>query len=603
MRTRMFQRRCAVNRSREEGVALVSALIMMAVMMAILTAYTTLTLSAFRTGKYSLATQQGFYAAEGGLNLRAEQVRAKFIGYLRPVGSGPSSAAPCSAGDPGSGDMQCMMYTIGKRHVYTYVKDVTKYAGSDPESGTVAPGDVYAGLNYQQYAYRVYSTAYNAATNEREASLYMDFQSRLVPLFQFAAFYQGDLEFHPGPPMTLDGRVHTNANLFLNAADTLSVTGKTTASQSIYRFGKDTRPCAGTVSFSGVAMPCVNGGSTDLTSDKVTGTLLAPFGKNVLDQQQVLTTPSMASLRPDPLSVLWSQADVRVVAQWNDAPAAPTFTVLRADRSVDAAASARLGSCGAVTASSLYDGREQKTISLMQVDQQKLMDCIGGGGFTAPNGSVLKIDDETGGGMVWHFSFTDADPAKAALINGDQPYPDAYGVQIVNAARLGPASGSRVLKGLTIVSNQPVYLRGDFNADAKKPAAVLADAINVLSSAADTPITGNKSGGVAAPTTVNAAFLSGIDVTTSSNFNGGLQNYVRFHESWSGVKMTYRGSFVSLGQSLHTAGRQAGAGVVNYYDPPDRDWGYDNDFNNASNLPPLTPRFVYLRQLLFARSW
>ncbi|AWN23200.1 hypothetical protein DKM44_08155 [Deinococcus irradiatisoli] len=596
----MPERRWTTDRSREQGVALVSALIMMAVLMAILAAYTTLTLSGVRSGKYSLATQQGFYAAEGGLNLRAEQVRAKFTGYLRPTGLGPSSAAPCSAGDPGSGDMRCVMYTIGQRRVYTYVRDITKYAGSDPESGTVAPGDVYAGLNYQQYAYRVYSAAYNAATNEREASLYMDFQSRLVPLFQFAAFYQGDLEFHPGPPMTLNGRVHTNGDLFLNAGNTLSVTGKTTASGSIYRFGKDGRPCAGSVSFSGIEMPCVNGSSTDLSADKVTGPLLAPFDRNVLDQQQVLTTPGMASLRPDPLSVLWMQADVRVVA---DPGAAPMFTVRRADRSLDTQATNRLNSCNAVKASSLYDGREQKTITLMQVDQQKLMDCISGGGFTAPNGSVLKIDDESGGGMVWNFSFTDADPAKAALINGGEPYPTAYGVEIVNAARLGPSSGSDALGGLTIVSNQQVYLRGDYNALAKKPSAVLADAINVLSSAADEPITGNKSTGQAAPTTVNAAFLSGIDVTTSSNYNGGLQNYIRFHESWSGVRMTYRGSFVSLGQSLHTVGRQAGAGIVNYYDPPDRDWGYDTDFNNASNLPPLTPRFVYLRQLLFARSW
>jgi hypothetical protein len=39
------------------------------------------------------------------------------------------------------------------------------------------------------------------------------------------------------------------------------------------------------------------------------------------------------------------------------------------------------------------------------------------------------------------------------------------------------------------------------------------------------------------------------------------------------------------------------------YTAPNRDWGYDTDFNSAENLPPLSPRFVYLKQELFVREF
>ncbi|GAA3999835.1 hypothetical protein GCM10022631_08450 [Deinococcus rubellus] len=609
---------------KDQGIAVVSVLIMMVVLMAILTAYFTLTLSELKTGRYSLAAQQGFYAAEGGLNLRAELVRATFVGYQRPVGnsptvpgpSNPTGPLPCTGSNLGSGDFICTPYTIGGRTVRTYVTDITKYVAGQPETGTVQPGDVYVGLNYQQYAYRVQSDAYNTKTGEKEASLFMNFQSRLVPLFQFAAFYTNDLEFHPGPPMTLNGRVHTNANLFLNSGAPLTINGKTTAGQSIYRFGKDGRSCdtAGSVVISSVTMPC-KGASRDLVNDKITGSLLTPFNKNVLDQQQALTVPTISSLRPDPANELWSKADLRIVAYKNGS----TFSlqVVNADKSINYPATLRLAACNpapspsvpipsqavAVKVGGLYDGREQKSMTVIEVDQKKLMDCIAGGGFTNGDNLPLTIDDATGGGLVWNFSFGDSNAAQDANINGTTAFPTAYGVKIINADALGTSSGATAIKGLTIVSNQQVYIKGNYNTINKKPAAVLADAVNVLSSAVNEPLTATISTGKAVPTTVNAAFLSGIDVTTSSNYNGGLQNYIRFHENWDTVSMTYLGSFVSLGTSLHTQGKQSGTGVAGYYNAPNRNWGYDTDFNNATNLPPLTPRFVYLRQLLFARSW
>jgi hypothetical protein len=41
----------------------------------------------------------------------------------------------------------------------------------------------------------------------------MDFKSRVVPLFQFAAFYEDDLEMDSQMPMSVSGPTHTNGDL------------------------------------------------------------------------------------------------------------------------------------------------------------------------------------------------------------------------------------------------------------------------------------------------------------------------------------------------------------------------------------------------------
>ncbi|MFK7604186.1 PilX N-terminal domain-containing pilus assembly protein [Deinococcus sp. SM5_A1] len=602
-----------------EGIALVTALIFMAVLLTVLTAYLTMSTTEARTSKASSNSVEGFYAAEGGLNLRAEQVRARFKGYRRPDGLSPSSAGgavPCTPGNMGSGDMACITYVIGGRNVTPYTQALN---GGVPNIGVVEPGDTYTGMNYQQYEYAVKSVATNAS-GEREANLEMKFQSRLVPLFQFAAFYNKDLEMHPGPAITLGGRVHTNANLYMNAGATLDVTGKTTAVGDIYRSGKDGRSCAGTVRFSTITMPCYAGGGPGI---KLPPSELTRFNGNVLSGQNLLTVPPMSSLAPDPTgannSELWSQADVRVVAK-KSLLGIFEFKVVKANGDPDLGATSTLQNCTPLNpplrlSTDFWDARENKYMTMIEVDQTSMMDCIQNTGmFTSASGNVLKADDVSGGGMAWHFSFDDGNPNTNAV--PDPPIATTatltnYGVKIRNAARLGPTSTAANLTGLTITTNQQLYTQGDYNTLNKKPAALIADAINILSNSVTSNITKiapTSNGPLASETAVNAAFLSGIDDTTApttSAYNGGLQNYTRFHENWStnSIFMRYRGSFVSLGNSIHVNGRQTGTGSTTRYSAPQRDWNFDTDFNDANKLPPLTPRFVYLRQLLFARNW
>ena len=109
--------------------------------------------------------------------------------------------------------------------------------------------------------------------------------------------------------------------------------------------------------------------------------------------------------------------------------------------------------------------------------------------------------------------------------------------------------------------------------------------------------------------TINAAVLSGTSTTGNIEgsggqggaYNGGLENYPRFHENWNGNTFTYVGSLVSLGNPRFSNGAWVYGSPV--YTAPTRAWAYDTSFNNAANLPPLSPRFVTLRQEMFLRDF
>ena len=71
------------------------------------------------------------------------------------------------------------------------------------------------------------------------------------------------------------------------------------------------------------------------------------------------------------------------------------------------------------------------------------------------------------------------------------------------------------------------------------------------------------------------------------NYGGGLENFPRFLEDWSGDQMLYRGSLVSLFDSrfaMHKRWSWQG-----YYSPPVRDWAFDLNFRDPTKLPPGTP--------------
>lgn len=64
---------------------------------------------------------------------------------------------------------------------------------------------------------------------------------------------------------------------------------------------------------------------------------------------------------------------------------------------------------------------------------------------------------------------------------------------------------------------------------------------------------------------------------------------------------------VTLGSPRRVNGPFCGSQSINsscnIYTPPTRNWDYDTDYDNAANLPPLTPQAVYLEQEFFQREF
>lgn len=75
------------------------------------------------------------------------------------------------------------------------------------------PDGPYSGLYASIIPYKMFSIA-TQQNSKAEVKLEREFNNYLVPLFQFGMFSNEDIEVHPGPLMTFNGRVHTNQNLY-----------------------------------------------------------------------------------------------------------------------------------------------------------------------------------------------------------------------------------------------------------------------------------------------------------------------------------------------------------------------------------------------------
>jgi len=169
---------------------------------------------------------------------------------------------------------------------------------------------------------------------------------------------------------------------------------------------------------------------------------------------------------------------------------------------------------------------------------------------------------------------------------------DPRGVRLYN--------GTELNNKLTFVSEDPVYIKGNFNTVNKKGAAIMCDATNLLSNEWNDGKT--SSSGLPAPSTdleINAAIVTGAYETLQNKYNGGFENFPRFHENWSGAgrSVKIRGSFVSLFESAFARNPWIYGG--NYYTAPSRNWDFDKDLLKRENLPPGFPVSVSARRTVW----
>jgi hypothetical protein len=252
------------------------------------------------------------------------------------------------------------------------------------------------------------------------------------------------------------------------------------------------------------------------------------------------------------------------------------------------------------------------------------------GNFTADTLFQSTVLTPTGNSL---FAIT-TDPLCPAT-NGGFPWPRSF-VKIPNEARENPPSlfrravklvnGSAINLplcpgglscGLTIATENPAYVQGDYNANspvgvgftgASVAASVVADAFTLLSDdwndlntfsypfnvngrSSNTPNDYYRLGVVAGKGLsfpIPGWDTTGVDGSQDFGTDGGVHNFMRFLENHNGT-LNYSGSIVSLYFNRQAIGLFNSGG--NNYSPPNRGYQFDSNFLNPLLLPPRTPMF------------
>lgn len=484
-------------------------------------------------------------------------------------------------------------------------------------------------------------------------------ENQITPLFQYAVFYNSDLEILPGPNMTLTGRVHSNRDMYLGCGGTLTMaTDYVRAVGKLYRKRKDD----GSIVGGSVLVQNLNNlGDASVSNDYLTtlpnGSLaqskifsqaeMSAYGVNTVEgfdssfggydynSNGVLTdTLDWKAWGAQAMSLYGGTvqtADMNVPAaqppQQNLTldPFAPktggdynkdsfgnyvavpagtgTYTkgylhskagLIIKDGQAYAPNGTNITSAllsGTISTISVYDAREKKTVPQTKVNVGLLKASLEQAGSTGVIGTLKN----SWNGLLYATTMSATSTAPA-------------GVYLTNGAELpnNPITGAKT--GLTVASNLPVYIQGDYNTKVngvasgtndpnyRKPASVIADAVNLLSNSWTNTKTSASALPTASNTTFNTAMIAGnTESVPGTSYSGGLENLPRFHEDWTNKNATIAGSFVNLWKSKIATGKWVYGPPV--YNAPNRIWDFDPNYKDFTKIPPFTPLVVNVKEI------
>jgi len=504
-----------------------------------------LTMRSHKQGK------EAFYAAEGG------------IVYAKKELQGILATTPVPTSD--------QLAAINAPLVPGFNFDSFSIVATGPPTTVTLTSGPYASLNSISTPYTITVQASGINTDSGTVRLSQILQDQQIPLFQFGVYYNDDLEIFPGPTMNFNGRVHSNANVYLGGQ--AIVDSSISSAGAIFRCRKDNSSDCDSAQIQTPSDDLIDLSYDHTDPDWVSraysdwGGLVRDMAHGVRELNLPIETGDLMDLiKPgdtiDPASSSESQslknsrfywkAELRIL---DGIP----YNMNGTQQTLPA---------GAVSTASFFDYRENKHVSVRQIDCNILGDTE-----LDQRGVLYVSDTQDNSGVL-----------KA--------------VRLINCGTLAPTAG------LTVASDNPIYVKGNFNTNNKKGAAILGDTVTFLSNNWDdaNAVNGSSPFGnrVATPTTVNAAIVTGNTTTTVGNYNGGLENLPRFLENWSGVNFVLTGSIINLWESQQAVGSWDYGSPV--YNAPIRVWSYDTAFDNPANLPPETPRVRTLAPAQWARQ-
>ena len=480
--------------------------------------------------------------------------------------------------------------------------------------GTEDTDDPY-GTPTHSLHYRINVTARkNNNTGNRFAhpgvSLSQTFDINYVPIFSYAIFYDPILEIAPGADMVVDGRVHSNNDLYVQTGASLNFKKRVSAAGGIFhgRFPGSGQANDNThdVSFfhgSGQSSMKRNDGDgwLDHRDSDWASQAKTKWNKYVADSAlgiSKIAAPIPSDSDPHVLIERANNDDSYAVEQTKFENQAGLKVYSDSSNSLDGI---NIKDQNGVTVDNKYhmvdstpvpgegdathptkyiaqpnsftDQRENKTVSTLDINIANLNES----GVSPTNGVVYVSNGKTNNSST------------------------LGAVRLINGADLPDACS----QGFSVASENPVYVKGNYNTDGKTLALIAGDAVTILSNSPDgtkgwQDANSNKtiSNRTAEATTINCVFMNGIvasgnDSNGNSHYSGGVENYFRFLENWSGKNFNFNGSLIQLWGSKKATGYWPGTGTI--YNPPNRNWSWDKSLN-VINGPPGIPSFITIKR-------
>ncbi len=430
------------------------------------------------------------------------------------------------------------------------------------------------------------------------------------PFLRYAIFYDGLLELHPGPAMTVNGDVRCNSGIELWAFSALNLKGtlQGTSTLDIFCAGKadnysneDERTKAAKkikVYVDGDPRPFFQGNSvldtrsSNWTSRSKTvwedwvevGEKVSPLKPPIENHENLhsliepLTPTDSQSLRKEKLA---GKANIYIRVDENgditvgDEPILPEEIAQPEVKDFDTGVYTIDNEGWIKVHDAYYDPRESESAYISGINnstpqQMQMVDIYLDKLLASyPNRPIIYIEVED--------------------LPAGSPKP---AVRLRNGRDL---SGGGNARGLTIATHRTLYVEGDFNNASGMPVLIAADNLTILSNAWDDQNADDFSDQMkpdkkASSTSLDAALMIGyadpenLRGKKGSTYTGGAHNLVRYRENWGGIDYHSTGSYMSL---WHATDSHCVTKAGTTYNPPKRHITYDTRFRTKQ--PPGMP--------------
>lgn len=562
------------------GYALVIVLVLVACMMLIMSSTLTRTYSVAKLNDRNTQFVNGQNAAEAAVEKVYARLAYDFVNF--GLGGVTNNLSIYRSSIPNEDSYWSnFQFSDAQGHLNkTYVNYVSNYSGPMPSQ--------YPGLfTLSSPIYRIVSNARqtngrHTMTNAAQADILM----ALLPLTTYAIFYNGLLEFSTCATMIVNGRVHSNGNIYTGSSSTLTFNASVT---SVGTLSSPKNNGQGPWTFPGGTFKGTPKYKTNVPTVSVTlnmtnahSLIEIPATNNATTsagQMQMYNMSQVVLLVSNTSPQVTMRIQTSVAGQVPGADPAP----LTITNSI-----ANMGTNFPFLSLTnvFWDDRENKTNLTTQINLGIYAQWV------KTNTSIQTKFPSASGTYPTLLFVSDNRPTTANQQNA---------VRLVNSTVV-PANGGL---GFTLATPGPLYVWGNLNCTnaanlgttnttTSVPCALMSDAVTILSpNWSDALSAGNPLNRNPTITTVDAALITGVVPSTGSSastFSGGVHNLPRLLEDWSGVHLWLNTSIVCLYASKTATNQFITPGAAgSYYTAPTRHFSFDLNYFDPAKQPPGIP--------------